>query len=102
MKYRLVLQFSGSKLEDFDRLAELEEKLIEFLGSEHAVDGHDFGSGEMNLFVHTNDPRKAFEKAKKILLSENQSEFRAAFREIKGNTYTVLWPEQYKKEFKVT
>jgi hypothetical protein len=60
MKYQLVLQFFGDSLQDYDALVALEDRLIEALESAHVVDGHDFGSGEMNIFVHTNDPIAAF------------------------------------------
>ncbi len=100
MKYQLVLQFQASDSEDFERLGEIEETLIENLGEEHIVDGHDFGSGEMNIFIHTNDPKSAFEKARKYL-SPCQKEFVAAYRELKGEEYTMLWPEGYGKEFRV-
>ena len=56
MKYQLVLQFYASSIEDFDQLIEIEEMLESTLGNLHEVDGHDFGSGEMNIFIHTNDP----------------------------------------------
>lgn len=101
MKFQFVLQFPASGADDFDRMVELEEKLSAALGGEHDVDGHDFGSGEFNLFVHTNDPYEAYEKAKKILHAKTTPEFRAAFRELKGNHYTVIWPEGYDREFKV-
>ncbi len=100
MKYQLVLQFQASDLEDFGRLSEIEDRLIENLGEDHLVDGHDFGSGEMNIFIHTNDPKSAFEKARKCL-SPHQEEFVAAYRELKGEQYTVLWPKKYGKEFRV-
>ena len=100
MKYQLVLQFQASESEDFERLGEIEDRLIENLGEDHLVDGHDFGSGEMNIFIHTNDPRSAFEKAR-ICLSPRQKEFVAAYRELNGEKYTVLWPEKYGKEFRV-
>ncbi len=100
MKYQLVLQFQASGSEDLDRLGEIEETLIENLGEEHLVDGHDFGSGEMNIFIHTNDPKSALKEVRKYL-PPHQSEFVAAFRELKGEKYTVLWPERYDKEFRV-
>lgn len=49
----------------------LEETLIAEVGNKALVDGHDAGSGEMNIFIHTNDPRRIFEK---ILSSQIQSE----------------------------
>ena len=43
-------------MDDFDQLVILEDKLIEELGSVATVDGHDFGSGEFNIFVLTDEP----------------------------------------------
>ena len=37
------------------------------LGDVGIVDGHDFGSGEMNIFVHTDNPKSAFEKIKALV-----------------------------------
>jgi len=101
MKYQLVLQFPASSAKDFDQLIEVEEELMKSLGSEHIVDGHDFGSGEMNLFIHTNDPINAFEKARKYLAPGHEQHLVAAYRDLKGNKYTVLWPKGYGKEFRV-
>ena len=50
MKYQLVLQFEANTMDDFDQLVILEDKLIDELGSVATVDGHDFGSGEFNIF----------------------------------------------------
>ena len=56
MKYQLVLQFTADSMEDFDRLVALEDKLIEEMDDVATVDGHDFGSGEFNIFILTDDP----------------------------------------------
>lgn len=101
MKYQLVLQFPATSAEDFDQLIEIENELMESLGEEHIVDGHDFGSGEMNLFIHTNDPNSAFENARNYLPPRHQQHLIAAYRESKGDKYMVLWPEGHGKEFRV-
>ena len=101
VKYQLVLQFPASSTEDLDQLIEVEGELMKSLGEEHVVDGHDFGSGEMNLFIHTDDPNTAFEKARKYLYPQHQQHLIAAYRELKGDKYTVLWPERYDKKFRV-
>jgi hypothetical protein len=56
MRYQLVLQFAADSLVDFDRLVALEDRLIEELGQLAMVDGHDFGLGQFNIFVLTDDP----------------------------------------------
>jgi len=50
MDKQLVLQFSISERTDFDALLSLENVLQIVLGSDHAVDGHDLGSSEFNIF----------------------------------------------------
>lgn len=63
------------------------------LGDGGSVDGHDFGSGEMNIFIDTDQPIEAFAEARKILSHRPiWSHVRAAFREASGETYDVLWP----------
>ncbi len=63
MQYQLVLQFPLAEDFDFDALIELETKLTFELGSVHDVDGHDIGSGEVNIFILTNNPDEAFKNA---------------------------------------
>ena len=48
--YQLVLQFAPKALPDYDALVALERQLTGQLG-ESAVDGHDMGSGEANIFI---------------------------------------------------
>jgi hypothetical protein len=50
MKYQLVLQFQAESVQEFDELVVLEDLLAEKLPLDSEVDGHDFGSGEFNLF----------------------------------------------------
>lgn len=102
MKYQLVLQFDGSAIEDFDDLLKIELDLGLALSDEHLVDGHDFGSGEMNIFIHTNSPDEAFNVAKKIFDDAKISEMVAAFRDFDCDQYTVIYPENYGKEFCVS
>ena len=101
MKYQLVLQFDASNTADFDQLIEIEDMLENKLGNLHEVDGHDFGSGEMNIFIHTNDPKAAFELAKHSLSASELTTMKAAFRKLDGETYQVLWPESFSGSFAI-
>ena len=101
MKYQLVLQFEASNIDEFDQLVELEDSFENVLGESHEVDGHDFGSGEMNIFIHTNEPKEAFEIIKNKLIPTMGKDFTAAFRELSGENYTVLWPEGFSGGFRV-
>ena len=101
MKYQLVLQWPATSIDDYDRLVEIEETLIAGLFDETAVDGHDSGSGEMNIFILTNSPQSAFNQIESILSSQEYwNDTRAAYREAEGGKYTVLWPK-YLTEFTI-
>lgn len=99
MKYQLVLQFPGEKIEDFDQMLRLEMDLDLSLGAEHEVVGHDFGSGEMNIFIHTDNPVEAYNKAKASLNKLAPMDYIAAYRELKGEGYTVLHPGKFNGVF---
>ncbi len=99
MKYQLVLQFPGEQIEDFDELLKLEFDLGLSLKGEHIVDGHDFGSGGMNIFIHTNDPEKALGNAKDSLDKLTTKSYIAAFRDVNGEDYTVLFPSVFEGVF---
>ena len=102
MKYQLVLQWPATCIKDYDTMLGIEGVLSEKLSSDSEVDGHDAGSGEMNIFIHTNDPGTAFNEVKAALGSGDfWINARVAYREIDGSDYIVLWPKDL-HEFKVT
>jgi hypothetical protein len=93
MKYQLVSQFATDSVEDFDRLIALEARLIEELDDVATVDSHDFGSGEFNIFVLTDDPATVFGKAHGIVTSQGvPNALQSAYRDIDGQDYVILWP----------
>jgi predicted RNA methylase len=99
MKYQLVLQFRADSIQDFDRLTAFEESLTDALGD--LVDGHDFGSGEFNIFLITDDALSAFEKINVIAKKERLSEqMKAAYRDLTREAYVIVWPPGL-KEFKI-
>jgi hypothetical protein len=101
MKYQIVVQFQSISGEDFDRLVSFEQNLAEAFGNSAMVDGHDFGSGEFNIFVLTDNPNAAFEQVQEVLTKQSrQEQVRVAYRELDGEDYTVLWPPNL-KEFSV-
>ena len=91
MEYWLVLQFDGKGLADYDALIDLENQIERELGDSAVVDGHDFGSGEGNIFIRTDDPR-AILKRIDDLLSTVKPYMRVAFRHHDEDDYTPLWP----------
>jgi hypothetical protein len=98
MQYQLVLQWPVSRTKDLDFLIKIEDVLLGMLSKLHEVDGHDIGSGELNIFVLTNDPLTAFDEVKAALPeSDVWSDLRVAYRAIDKNGYTILWPTHLSK-----
>ncbi|HTD23149.1 MAG TPA: hypothetical protein VK738_10875 [Terriglobales bacterium] len=106
MKYQLVIQFPASSSEDFDRLVAFEESLMEGLDDSSEVDGHDFGMGEFNVFIFTDEPAKTFEGVQQIVKSQPPPyPMRVAYRDRPysdgaNENFIILWPLNL-KEFKV-
>ena len=102
MQYQLTLQFRGDAFDSYDAMIALEEDLIAALVDSAEVDGHDVGSDETNIFVVTSDPAAAFAVAKPVLqLAGLLDTVTAAYREINGERYVVIWPEQWSGLFRV-
>ena len=101
MKYQLVLQFGAAVLEDFDRFVALEDQLLEELGGLATVDGHDFGLGQFNIFILTDEPVASFNSANQIVTNQEiHNDMRSAYRELDGEDYVILWPSSL-TEFRV-
>jgi hypothetical protein len=94
VKYQLVLQWPASSIKDYDVLIEIENVLIKNLTKPVEVDGHDAGTGEVNIFIHTDDPKRTFDEARTFLGSRDfWVDGRAAYREVAKSKYTILWPK---------
>jgi len=95
MKYQLVIQLVAESLEDFDNLIALEETMrtkLE-LSSNTLVDGHDFGLGEFNIFIHTDEPHAVLEEVGEIIQETHPGlPFAAGYRDFNDDEYVVLWP----------
>jgi hypothetical protein len=93
MTYILVLQWPADSIADYDRLIAVEQRLGDALGGGAAIDGHDMGSGEMNIFIETDRPAETFDDVQACLGQDPLStNLRAAYRASSGDEYTVLWP----------
>jgi hypothetical protein len=102
MDYQLVLQFRGNDLLEFDALVNLEDKLQELVEPIADVDGHDLGSGEANIFVLTADPVATFERVKPLLSDESLlNKVGVAYRNVRSDVFTVIWPEGSAQTFVV-
>ena len=102
MAYQLVLQARGDALADYDLIVAVEDRLISALGTVGDVDGHDFGSGESNIFILTDDPKAALALALPVLDDFGlRGGMRAAYRIVGSAAYTMLWPPNSRDEFVV-
>lgn len=101
-KHTLVLQFPAGGLQEFDKLIEVEDLLSKYLHGLAEVDGHDAGIEEMNIFIFTDKPREAFEKAKFIVQGvEWLPLLSAAYRLGCKDEYFRLWPLDSTQPFTV-
>ena len=99
--HQLVLQFAASGIRDYNDLSALEQQLIGELG-ETALDGHDMGSGEANIFIVTSDAQKTFRQLIPVLQRSGRlPEVTVAYRRTDENQYHVLWPEDSQRQFSV-
>lgn len=74
-------------------MIELEEVILGNLANLGCVDGHDAGSGEMNIFILTDCPKVAFNHIRQIPVMRNvMPDLKAAYREIGKNDFTILHP----------
>ncbi len=101
-RYILVLQFSFSSIDDYDAMIQLEDDLVRSLCRLAEVDGHDAGSGEMNIFIFTDDAQQTFEEAGFVVKRSSLFLKAAAFRLVEGEEYTRLWPINSTIPFVVT
>lgn len=82
-------------------MIEIENVLAENLSAASDVDGHDAGSGQVNIFIRTDDPKRAFNEVKTILgTCDYWVDAHVAYREVAASEYTILWPKDL-IEFKV-
>jgi hypothetical protein len=93
MKYQLILQWPASSIKDYGKMIEIEEAVIKALGNFGKVDGHDAGSGEMNIFIFTDHPKLAFERLAPVLgKKDSMPDLKVAYREVGKGEYTILYP----------
>ena len=102
MDYQLVIKFWRKSLADPNFLASIQDELKEVLGDTAALDGYDVNAKEINLFVITPDPKRAFRRIRSVL--DTRGIFRgvsAASRLVGGAHFTSLWPLRATRKFKL-
>ena len=106
LRNTIVVQFkTDGRISDWDRLIEIEEALIQGFSQNNQaeVDGHDFGSGTMNIFIF---PRAAWGPAIEIVLAylklRNALSDALVIKRLKSGKHVVVWPEGFEGEFELT
>jgi hypothetical protein len=104
---QLVLQFrvtDHGSLADFDRLVDIEDELDDAIQLDAVgyVDGHDMGSGEMNLFIIVKDWDTGTAFLEKYIRQQSWANDAVLAKENEDDTYVVIWPKDFKGEFAVT
>lgn len=90
--FQLVIQSKTESLADYDTAIEVENAIADRLGDLGSVDGHDAGSGEMNIFIITPDPRAAFDRIRDLLSATDLREPKVAYRAIGTDSWTMVHP----------
>ena len=90
MKYQLVVQLPEAIYGDIDLIADMEDSLENYITNAE-VDGHDLGSGEVNIFIHTSTSIDTFEMVKEILKGRSVLEdAKMAYRNFNESDYICL------------
>jgi hypothetical protein len=98
MTHQLVVQFNATTTEEYQRFIDLSHKIEEALPVEALLDGHDFGMGEFNIFIHTNNPKTLFEPVCEVIAREHPDlAFSAGYRSFEEDDYTAIWPRNSAK-----
>jgi len=99
--YQLVLQFP-TVVVDYDELIAIEEELLAVVKAPATVDGHDFGSGEGNIFILTDTPAATLDSVLPLLRDRScDRDATVAYRTLDSDAFTVIWPKGFKGEFSV-
>ena len=91
-EYQVVLESHGDDPDNFERVIALESKLDEEL-ERGEVDGNDVGQGVVNIFIITEEPKRCFEEAMRIIAGCEPSPRAAGYRNLDGEDYVRLWPK---------
>ena len=90
---QLVFQWSASSEAHYRLLLAIEETIRQGLGPIGLVDGHDIGAGEMNVFIHTDDRKGAFEKTMSLIQGKyDLKELMVGYRNFEDDDYTPVFP----------
>jgi hypothetical protein len=104
---KIILQFSienHGNIDDFDNLIDIEDKLDSALQRNNTgyVDGHDMGSGQMNIFIFVNTWKHGLWFMAQYLKNQPWSKDATVAKVMPDDTYEVIWPKNFSGEFNIT
>jgi len=92
-KGQIAFQWPASSEADYHLLLAIEEAITTGLGPIGLVGVHDIGGGEMNVFIHTNDPTTVLGKAMSLIHGNyNGKELMVGYRKFAEDDYTPMFP----------
>ncbi len=95
------MQFPVTEDFDFDSVIALETRLTLEMGESYLVDGHEFGAGEINIFIQTDDPEAGYEKAFDMVNVSLISNLRVVYRVKEADEFVWLYPANNKDVFSI-
>jgi hypothetical protein len=108
MKYpkQIVLQFkidNHGTIADFDRVVDIEEKLDAALqrNRQGYVDGHNIGSGEMNIFIILDAWERGTFFMEQYLKNQPWGKEALLAKDLRNGSYEILWPKGFEGTFSV-
>jgi hypothetical protein len=107
VRRQFILQFQieeHGSTEDLDRLISIEETLDGALRRNSAgyVDGHDIGSGQMNIFMISPSWSAGEQFLELYLEYQDWATDVVVAKDKRDGTYEIVWPEAYEGNFTVT
>jgi hypothetical protein len=92
-EFQLVLQFKPWGDRSPDDLVAVEDRLDAVADLDADVDGHDFGSGEANIFIITSDPLRTVTHCMPAISAEGLLPLlSAAYRRVGEEHFVRVWP----------
>ena len=100
--FQLVLQFAPWSDRGFDDLIRLEDQLSSVVPSA-AIDGHDLGSNEANIFILTDEPDSVLQSCVSVISQAGLlGKFSAGCRPLDQDDYSRIWPVGDSSRFSVS
>jgi hypothetical protein len=99
---QLVLQFRPWADHTLEELLAVENQLEALTDLGADVDGHDFGSGEANIFLFTSDPAAALDRCVRVVASAGLLPLLSAgCRPTDEDVYVRTWPREDSSMFEI-